>query len=147
MPHTITVHLVVRDPQGAADWYARVLGARERSRIPLPGGKVLTIELAIGDSTVMIADEFPAMGIVSPQTLGGTYAALVIATDDIEAVWQRALAAGAEVFHPLADTFWGERFGQFIDPYGHRWGLAKHIRDVPHEQVVEAAAAAFASGT
>jgi len=143
MPHTITPHIVVRDPASAAQWYATVFGAQERSRIPLPGGKVMTIELAIGDSTVMLADEFPDIGVVSPKTLGGTYGALVIATDDADAMWQRALAAGAEVFHPLADTFWGERFGQVIDPYGHRWGFAQHLKDVPHEAVVKAAAEAF----
>jgi PhnB protein len=122
-----------------------VFGASERSRIPLPGGRVLTIELAIGDSTIMIADEFPAMGVVSPKTLGNTYGALVVNTDDVDAMWQRALAAGAEAFHPLADTFWGERFGQFIDPFGHRWGVATRVREVPHDEVVAAAAAAFPS--
>jgi PhnB protein len=143
VPHTITAHIVVRDPQGAAEWYTKVFCAAERSRIPLPGGKVMTIELAIGDSMLMIADEFPDIGIVSPKSLGGTYGALVIATDDVDAMWQRALAAGAEVFHPLGDTFWGERFGQVIDPYGHRWGFTQHIRDVPHDEVVKAAAEAF----
>jgi len=93
----------------------------------------------------MIAGEFPALGVVSPKTLGGTYGALVVATDDADAVWQRAMAAAAEAFHPLADTFWGERFGQFIDPYGHRWGVAQRLRDVPHDEVVRAAAEAFGS--
>jgi PhnB protein len=141
--HTITAHLVVQDPERAAGWYAEVLGASERSRIPLPGGKIMTIELAVGDSTIMIAEEFPELGVVSPKRLGGTYCALVIATDDVDGMWQRALAAGAEVFHPLADTFWGERFGQVVDPFGHRWGFSKHIRDVSHEEVVKAAAQAF----
>jgi PhnB protein len=77
---SLTPHLVVRDVVRAAEWYAQALGARERSRVPLPGGKVLTIELAFGDSTVMIADEFPEQGIVSPLTLGGTYGALQIST-------------------------------------------------------------------
>lgn len=97
---TLTPHLVVRDVTRAAEWYAQALGAQERSRIPLPGGKVLTIELAFGDSTVMIADEFPEQGIVSPLTLGGTYGALQISTDDVDTLWKRALDAGAEVFHP-----------------------------------------------
>ena len=144
MAHTVTAHIVVRDPQRAAEWYTRVLGAAGRSRIPLPGEKVMMIELAVGDSTIMMSDEFPDQGIVSPATLGGTYGALVIATDDVDTMWQRALDAGAEVFHPLADTFWGERFGQVIDPFGHRWGFTQHIRNVPHEEVVKAAAKAFA---
>jgi PhnB protein len=143
MPHTITPHIVVRDPERALAWYAEVFDAKECSRIPLPGGKIMAIEVAIGDSTVMVADEFPDAGIVSPLTLGGTYGALVIATDDADMVWERALAAGADVFHPLGDTFWGERFGQVIDPFGHRWGVAQHLRDVPHDEIVKAAAEAF----
>jgi PhnB protein len=140
---TISAHIVVRDPERALAWYTTVFGAEERSRIPLPGGKVMTIEIAIGDSTVMVADEIPDAGIVTPLTLGGTYGALVIATDDADTIWQRALDAGAEVFHPLGDTFWGERFGQFVDPFGHRWGVAQHLRDVPHDEIVAAAAQAF----
>jgi PhnB protein len=143
VPHTITAHIVVRDPHSAAEWYTNVLGAVEQSRVPLPGGTVMTIELMIGDSTLMIADEFPDLGIVSPKALGGTYSALVITTDDVDGLWQRALAAGAEIFHPLDDTFWGERFGQIIDPFGHRWGFTQHITDVPHAEIVRAAADAF----
>jgi PhnB protein len=140
---TLTPHLVVRDVTRAAEWYAQALGAQERSRIPLPGGKVLTIELTFGDSTVMIADELPERGIVSPLTLGGTYGALQIATDDVDTLWKRAVDAGAEVFHPLQDTFWGERHGQIIDPFGHRWGLSQHLRDVPPEEIAREAAKVF----
>jgi PhnB protein len=143
MPGTITPHIVVRDAAHASEWYQRALGAEERSRIPLPDGKVMSVELRFGDSVVMIADEFPERGIVSPLTLGGTYGALNIATHDVDTLWKRALDAGAEVFHPLADTFWGERHGQIIDPFGHRWGLSAHLRDVPHEEIVRAAAEAL----
>jgi hypothetical protein len=87
VPSTIGGHIVVRDPERALDWYTKVFGAEERSRIPLPGGKVMTIELAIGNSTVMVADELPNAGIVSPLRLGGTYGALVIATDDADTIW------------------------------------------------------------
>ncbi len=139
----VTPHIVVRDASRAADWYKRALGAEERSRVPLPGGKVMTVELWFGDSPVMIADEFPDLGIVSPLTLGGTYGALHLTTDDVDALWRRALDAGAEVFHPLGDTFWGERFGQIIDPFGHRWGMATHLRDVPTDEVARAAAEMF----
>jgi PhnB protein len=104
----------------------------------------MSLELRIAGATVMIADEFPELGIVSPKTLGGTYGALVLATDDVERAWQRALEAGAEVFHPLQDTFWGDRSGQVVDPSGHRWGFAQHVRDVPPDEVARAAAAAFA---
>jgi len=113
--HTITPHIVVRDAPRAVDWYATVLGAEERLRIPVPDGRLLSVELRFGASTVMLADEFPELGIVSPQTLGGTYMALHLMVDDVDRVWQRALDAGAEVFHPLQDSFWGERHGQVID--------------------------------
>lgn len=139
----ITPHIVVRDAERAVAWYAQALAAEERSRIPLPGGKLMSVELAFGDSTVMLADEFPEAGVLSPLSVGGTSVVLNISTDDVDALWQRALDAGAEVLHPLADAFWGERHGQITDPFGHRWGLAQHIRDVPHDEVVRAAAEAF----
>jgi len=140
---TLTCHLVTRNPDAAAAWYGSVLGAVETSRIALPGGQVLTIELHFGDSTLAIAEEFPEMGVVSPLTLGGTYGALHLAVEDADAVWQRAVQAGATVFEPLHDAFWGERTGQFIDPFGHRWAVDQHLRDVPHDEVVRLAAAAF----
>jgi PhnB protein len=143
--HTITPHVVVRDAARAVDWYTDVLGAEERLRIQVPDGRLMSVELRFGDSTVMLADEFPEMGIVSPQTLGGTYMALHLIVDDVEGVWQRALDAGAEVFHPLQDSFWGERHGQVIDPFGHRWGLAQHLRDVSREELVRAAQEMFAT--
>lgn len=144
--HTITPHVVVRDAARAVDWYTNVLDAVERYRIPVPDGRLMSVELRFGDSVLMLADEFPEMGIVSPQTLGGTYMALHLKVDDVDKVWQRALDAGAEVFHPLQDTFWGERHGQIIDPFGHRWGLAEHLRDVSPEELVRAAQAMFATG-
>ena len=103
----------------------------------------MSVELRFGDSTVMVADEFPEMGVLSPESVGGTYGALHLATEDVDALWERALGAGAEVFHPLGDTFWGDRFGQIVDPFGHRWGLAQRVREVPHDEVVRAAAEAF----
>jgi PhnB protein len=143
--NTITPHVVVRDAARAVDWYTNVLGAEERLRIPVPDGRLMSVELRFGDSTVMLADEFPEMGIVSPQTLGGTYMALHLMVEDVDGVWQRALDAGAEVFHPLQDSFWGERHGQVIDPFGHRWGLAQHLRDVSHEELVRAVQEMFAT--
>jgi len=143
--HTITPHVVVRDAARAVDWYTDVLGAEERLRIPVPDGRLMSVELRFGDSAVMLADEFPEMGIVSPQTLGGTYMALHLMVDDVDRVWQRALDAGAEVFRPLQDSFWGERHGQVIDPFGHRWGLAQHLRDVSPEELVRAAHEMFAT--
>ena len=143
---TLTSHIVVRDPDAAGSWYASVLGARENSRITLPGGQVLTIELQFGDSVLAIADEFPAIGVLSPLALGGTSGALHLAVEDVTTVWQRALDAGAAVFEPLHDAFWGDRTGQFVDPFGHRWALDQHLRDVPHDEVVRLAGEAFGAG-
>ncbi len=144
---TITPHVVVRDAARAVDWYTNVLGAEERLRIRVPDGRLMSVELRFGDSTVMLADEFPEMKIVSPQTLGGTYMALHLMVDDVDDVWQRALDAGAEVFHPLQNSFWGERSGQVIDPFGHRWALAQHLRDVSAEELVRAAQEMFATAS
>jgi PhnB protein len=141
--HTITAHIVVRDAGTAATWYAEALGAEERGRIEVPGGKFMQIELSFGDSTVMLADEFPELGVLSPLSIGGTATVLHLQADDVDAVWQRALAAGAEVRQPLADAFWGERYGQITDPFGHRWGLAHHLRDVPPEEIARAVAELF----
>ena len=142
----LTPHLVTRDPAAAAAWYGSVLGAAEDSRITLPGGRVLTVELRFGDSMLAIGDEFPDMGIVSPLTLGGTYGALHLVVEDADAVWQRAIDAGATVFEPLHEAFWGDRTGQLIDPFGHRWAIDQHVRDVPHDEVARLAAAAFGEG-
>ena len=141
--HTITVHLVCRDAARAADWYVRALGAEERGRVPVPDGRFMQIELRFGDSTVMIADEFPEMGVVSPLTVGGVYSTLSLLTDDVDALWQRALDAGAEATQPLQDMFWGDRHGQIVDPFGHKWALAQHLREVPPEEIRAAAAAMF----
>jgi PhnB protein len=139
----LSVHLVTRDPAAAAAWYGAVLGAEETSRVTLPGGQILTVELRLGGSTLALSDEFPDLGIVSPLTLGGTYGALHVAVADAGAAWRRALDAGATEFEPLHDAFWGDRTGQFIDPFGHRWAVDQHLRDVPHEEVERLAAAAF----
>jgi PhnB protein len=143
---TVTPHIVVRDAGRAAEWYEQALGAELGNRIPVPGGRYLQIELIFGDSHVMIADEFPEMGAISPQTLGGTYGALTITTDDVDTLWERAVGAGAEVFHPLQDAFWGERHGQIVDPFGHRWGLTQKLEDVAPDEVARRAAALFDTG-
>jgi PhnB protein len=86
----------------------------------------------------MLADEFPELGVLSPLAIGGTATVLHLRVDDVDAVWQRAVDAGAEVRQPLADVFWGERYGQIVDPFGHRWGLAQHLRDVPPDEIQRA---------
>ena len=141
--HTITPHLVVRDAARAGEWYRDVLGAEEHGRIEVPGGKLMQLELRFGDSAVMLADEFPDWDVLSPLSIGGTATVLHLAVEDVDAVWQRAIDAGAEVRQPLADAFWGERYGQITDPFGHRWGLAQHLREVPQDEIARAAAAMF----
>jgi PhnB protein len=141
--HTITAHLVVRGAAEAAAWYARALGAEERGRIEVPGGKLMQVELWFGDSPVMLADEFPDFGVLSPLSIGGTATVLHLYSEDVEALWQRALDAGAEVRQPLGDAFWGESYGQITDPFGHRWGLAQLVREVPREEIEREARALF----
>jgi PhnB protein len=143
--HTITPHIVVRDAARAAEWYKKALGAEERGqRIAVPGGKFMSIQLWFGDSAVMMADEFPEMNVLSPLSVGGTSIVLTLTVENVDALWQRAMEADAEVLQPLQDTFWGDRHGQIVDPFGHRWGLSQHIRDVSPEEVARAAAQAFA---
>ena len=142
----VDAHLVVPDADEAATWYASAFGARELSRIPLPGNRVMTVELAFGESVVHVGSEFPDMGILSPITIGDTATVLQINTDDANALWARAVNAGGVARHQLADAFWGERHGQLTDPFGHRWNIAQRLRDVPHDDIVAAAALAFGAG-
>jgi PhnB protein len=139
----VSAHIVVPDAGAAADWYVRAFGAEELSRVPLPGGKVMTVELRFGDSLVHVASEFPEFGILSPLAIGGTATVLQIETDDAEAAWKRAVDAGADVLHELADQFWGERQGQLTDPFGHRWNISQRVREVPQDEIVAAAARVF----
>jgi PhnB protein len=140
---TLTAHIVVPDAAAASDWYEKAFGAREQTRIPLPGGKVMTVELRFGQSALHVASEFTEMGILSPLCIGGTATVLQIEVEDVDSVWERALQAGAQPRHPLADQFWGARQGQLTDPFGHRWNVAQPIREVPHEEIAAAAAQAF----
>lgn len=140
---TITIHIIVGRAGRAAEWYSDVLGAEERSRVTLPDGRLVHLELWFGSSVLMVADEFPEHGALSPNTTGCTSAVLYVQTDDVDALWARAIDAGAQVARPLADSFWGEREGQIVDPFGHRWGLSQHVRDVPLDEMSRAAAEVF----
>jgi PhnB protein len=139
----ISVHVIVDDAARAAEWYSNVLGAEERGRITLPDGRLIDVELWFGQSRVVVADEFPEHGALSPTTTGCTSAVFYLDTDDVAALWARALDNGAEVLRPLADWFTGDRDGQIVDPFGHKWGLSQHLRDVPRETLRAAAAEAF----
>jgi PhnB protein len=140
---SITPHIVVQGAERAAGFYREAFGAEELSRIPVPDGRLMSVELRIGDQALHLADEFPEMGVLAPPSIGGTAVVLALDVDDAEAAFARAVAAGAEVRQPLQDAFWGDRHGQLEDPFGHRWNISQHLRDVPHDEVVAAAARAF----
>jgi PhnB protein len=141
---SISAHIVVQGAEAAATFYREAFGATEVSRIPTPDGRLMSVELTIGSSSLHLADEFPEMGVLAPPSIGGTPVVLQLDVDDAETVFTRAVAAGAEVRSPLSDTFWGSRHGQLTDPFGHRWNVSQHLRDVPHDEIVAAAARVFA---
>jgi PhnB protein len=103
----------------------------------------MSVGLRIGDFTMMVADEFPEMGVLSPESIGDSPVVLNVYAEDVDVLWERAVGAGAEVLSPIGDTFWGDRHGQIKDPFGHKWGLAQRVRDVPPEEVARAASEAF----
>jgi PhnB protein len=139
----ITPHIVVQGADAASNFYAEAFGAEEVSRIPTPDGRLMSVELRILDGGLHIADEFPEMGVLAPPSIGGTPTVLALEVVDADAVFAQAVTAGAEVLQPVEDRFWGERHGQIADPFGHRWNVSHHLRDVPHDEVVAAAAELF----
>src|SRR4051794_4120959 len=139
----INPHIVVQGADRAAAFYADAFGAQEISRIPTPDGRLMSVVLRIGATQLHLADEFPEMGVLAPPTIGGTAVVLGLDVDDAEAVFAQAVAAGATVRQPIAEMFWGAMHGQVEDPFGHRWNVAQHLRDVPQDEVVEAAASLF----
>jgi PhnB protein len=144
--HTVTSYLTVRNGADAIEFYKRAFGAQETERITGPDNKsVMHAEIKIGDSIVMLSDEFPQGKTRSPQSLGGTTCSLFLYVPDVDAAFRRALDAGATVAMPLADMFWGDRFGTVADPFGHVWGLATHKEDVPPEELKKRAQAAMAA--
>ena len=140
----IAVHLVVDDPDAAAAWYAEVLGAKETSRLALPTGRPLTVELRLGDTVLAVAGEWPDRGLRTPAAMGGSPAAFHVTVPDVDAAYSRAIEAGATAFEPPHDAFWGDRTAQFLDPFGHRWAVDRHLRDVPADELAEHVAAMFA---
>ena len=140
----LSAHIVVRGADDAVAFYNAAFGAEEISRIPTPDGRLMSVELRIVDSVLHLADEFPEMDVLGPPSIGGTPVVLSIYVSDAEAVFARAIGAGATVRQPLQEAFWGDLHGQIEDPFGHRWNITQHIRDVPHDEVVAAAAKLFA---
>ena len=132
--HTITPQITVRDAAKAIDFYKRAFGAGEVMRMAAPDGKVMHAELKVGDSIFFLGDELPDMGARSPQSLGGVTGSLHIYVRNVDAAFKRAVDAGAEATMPVADMFWGDRYGKVKDPFGHEWGLATHKEDLTPAQ-------------
>ena len=142
--HTINVYLTVKNAAQAIEWYKKAFGAVEGDRCMGPDGKsVMHCELRVGDSTFMLSDEFPEMGCKSPQTLGGTPMATFCYFENADKVFEQVVKEGAKVTMPIADMFWGDRYGQVVDPYGHKWGIATHKEDLTPEQLKERSAKAM----
>ena len=142
---TVTPYLTVNDGAAALAFYGRAFGAREIMRMPAPGGKLGHAEFRIGDSVVMLSDEFPGMSTQkAPTSLGGTTGSLMLYVPNVDAAFKRAIDAGCKSLMPPTDMFWGDLFGKLEDPYGNQWGLATHKEDVPPRQMAERAKAAMA---
>lgn len=133
--HTLTPHLVCAGAAAAIDFYVKAFDAIELARLPAPNGKLMHAMLKIGDSPLMLFDEAPEWGSRSPQALKGTPVILHLYVKDVDAAMAQAVDAGATVTMPATDMFWGDRYGQITDPFGHQWSLATHIRDVSPEEM------------
>ena len=133
--HNVTPYLCVGDAARAIEFYKEAFGATEVLRMEAPGGKIGHAELRIGDSVVMLADEFPEMNFRSPQTIGGVSAHFYIYDEDVDARVERAVAAGARLTRPVKDQFYGDRSGGVEDPFGHHWYIATHKEDLTPEEV------------
>jgi PhnB protein len=136
-------YLSVDGAEAAIDFYTKVLGAKERVRMGGPGGKIGHAELEIGDSVVMLADAFPDMGAPTPKQLGGSPVTVMVYVEDVDATFDRALGAGATAERKVENQFYGDRAGQFVDPFGHRWFVATHVEDVAPEEMAKRAAEAM----
>jgi len=141
----ITPYLCVDGGEAAIDFYVSVLGATERMRMAAPGGKIAHAELRIGNSVFMLADEFPEMGFHGPKTVGGTPITLYVYVEDVDAVFAEAVARGANELQAVRNEFYGDRTGQFEDPFGHRWSVSSHVEDVPPEELEKRAKEAMQS--
>jgi len=133
--HTITPYMTVRDAARAIEFYKQAFGAKEKGAMKGPDGKVMHAELVIGDSIIMLADEFPEFGSLSPQSTGGSGTGLHIYIEDVDSAFDRAVKAGATVEMPVDDMFWGDRYGKLRDPFGHKWSIATHKADLSAEEM------------
>src|SRR6266571_1815575 len=127
---TATPYFIVNHAAGAIEFYKKAFGATERIRLADPTGKVMHAEIRIGNTPLMLADEFPEMGYRSPQSLGGSPVSILLYVEDVDRWFERATAAGGKVTRPVADQFYGDRTGTLIDPFGHVWSISTHVEDV-----------------
>lgn len=142
--HTATPYLIVKGGADAIEFYKKAFGATESFRMMRPDGRVGHAEIKIGDSVIMLADEHPEIGARSPQTIGGSPISIHLYVEDVDAVFNKAVAAGAKVQRPLQDQFYGDRTGGLLDPFGHAWYVATHVEDIAPEELQKRAAAAAA---
>ncbi len=140
--NTVTPHLVCKDAARAVEFYKKAFGAEELFRMNTPDGKkVLHVSLRIGNSAIMLAEEAPDWGSLGPETLNGTTVSMHLYVNDADSAFDQAVKAGATIKMPLADMFWGDRYGLLSDPFGHVWAVATHVRDVSLEEMKEGAKA------
>ncbi len=133
--HTLTPFMTIKNCSQAIEFYKQAFGAVERGVMKDPSGKVMHAELKIGDSILMMGDEFPEFGALSPQSVGGTSMGLHIYVPDVDAAFDRAVKAGAQVEAPVMDQFWGDRYGKLKDPFGHKWSIATHTKDLSMDEM------------
>jgi len=143
--HTLTPSLTVRNAERAIEFYKQAFGAEVRGGVAKgPDGKVMHAELKIGDSVIMLTDEYPEFGSKSPQSIGDSGTGLHIYLDNVDAAFDRAVKAGASVEMPVMDQFWGDRYGKLKDPFGHKWSMATHVRDMSQDEMKKGMDEAFA---
>ncbi len=133
--HTATPYLVMKGAAKAIEFYKAAFGAKEMLRMEMPNQRIGHAEIKIGDSIIMLADEFPEMGVKGPEAFGGTPVSILLYVADVDAMMKQAVAAGAKIERPLKDQFYGDRSCVLVDPFGHKWSLATHIEDVPPEEM------------
>jgi uncharacterized glyoxalase superfamily protein PhnB len=138
--HSVTPAIIVRDAAQAIEFYKRAFGAEELSRMAGPDGAIIHAEIRIGDSVIMLGEENPQWGTLSPLSTKGNPGSLHLYVDDADAAFARAVRAGATSRYPLEDAFWGDRYGKVTDPFGHEWGLATRLKELSPEQMQQAAA-------
>jgi PhnB protein len=142
--HTVTPSLTIRNAADAIEFYKKALGAEELMRMAGPDGEIMHAEIKIGDSIIFLGEEIPNMGNKSPQTLGGTTGGLYLYVEDVDKAFHRAITAGGKEKMPVTDMFWGDRYGQFADPFGYTWGLSTHTHDMTEAEIAEGQKAFYA---